>query len=296
MLTEHEVPKPQLACDCIPEKHKKKIEKLALRAVDDHLRRLYPHGLNKDTRPKETGHNTSGQVESLTRESIRAGKYNVQACSKTRNSEDFFVTIEDILYGFNSKLSFVDQLKSGKFKYGQPNLGSLTRIFYNFVVKKRYEHYLALYTTVFVALDGSFVTTANLVDILSYPHLLYANLGTGQCMTKQAAMYNHPGHPIKTLKERREKIKKIRSVTSRSGVERRIFQSMVDQIELNLLEIGVKSKLPEVDTLVLRQCRYYNDFKTGASKQWSILQEIHKKHNLKAGMRPYEIVCFDTRK
>jgi hypothetical protein len=169
---------------------------------------------------KESGHSYASPMEDLVRE-ILIEKLGAKKSSKDRSLADVY--LDDNL--INVKFGSPKMQKSGKPKYGQPNMCAMKRIMKNFYQDSTIDSYYIIKVNLNA---GNY--SIHVFDMLDYIDYLTWNSGTGQIMLKENEFYKDVDTfvPNFTLEEKKTKIKALYDFGCEKHILLRISQYLKD--------------------------------------------------------------------
>ncbi len=169
---------------------------------------------------KESGHSYASPMEDLVRE-ILIEKLGAKKSSKDRSLADVY--LDDNL--INVKFGSPKMQKSGKPKYGQPNMCAMKRIMKNFYKDSTIDSYYIIKVNLNA---GNY--SIHVFDMLDYIDYLTWNSGTGQIMLKENEFYKDVDTfvPNFTLEEKKTKIKGLYDFGCEKHILLRISQYLKD--------------------------------------------------------------------
>lgn len=169
---------------------------------------------------KESGHSHASPMEELVRE-ILIEKLGAKKSSKDRSLADVYLENNLINVKFGSpKIN-----KSGRPKYGQPNMCAMKRIMKNFYKDSTIDSYYIIKVNLNA---GNY--SIHVFDMLDYIDYLTWNSGTGQIMLKENDFYKDVDKfvPNFTLEEKKSKIKELYDFGCEKHILLRISQYLKD--------------------------------------------------------------------
>ena len=169
---------------------------------------------------KESGHSYASPMEDLVRE-ILIEKLGAKKSSKDRSLADVY--LDDNL--INVKFGSPKMQKSGKPKYGQPNMCAMKRIMKNFYKNSTIDSYYIIKVNLNA---GKY--SIHVFDMLDYIDYLTWNSGTGQIMLKENEFYKDVDLfvPNFTSEEKKRKIKDLYDFGCEKHILLRISQYLED--------------------------------------------------------------------